>query len=263
MTNRRAGRTARSSGQPNQARPGVLIRAAGPCLLSLTAIIAGTIFVLPWFVGTGPGGGPTAPVAGAMDDPSGPSSAEPSATDSMPTGVDSANQGPCYEIVGYETRLAQTATEESAHADVVVTGTITGVSKGRWATADGKAPVMPEGRHPSVYQVYRLVTVQVKGVGKAGSAFAARIAVGRKIVVRISGGDVGCSSFRIAGQPPVTVGRDVAMFLISRSRAALAAAPQADFDVMDSWDIVDSAVIQPDGNKLSGDRFLSAAAAAP
>jgi hypothetical protein len=193
-------------------------------------------------------------MVGAMQDPSG----APVATPSIAASPVKADPSACQTIISELSGPPPSVRAWSAMSDEVVSGTVVAVNSGRWATADGSRPTQID---ISAADVYRVVTIQIGGVGKASVATAARAPVGRQVQVRVLGGKIGCSTYQIAGQADVAVGQNGIWFLTAKTQPPLKSAPVADFDVIDNWPISNGSVVLPDGSEMSPASVLTASQA--
>jgi hypothetical protein len=192
---------------------------------------------------------PAIPAVGAIQDPSTtPGVAATSTTAAMPS-----DSSACQTIMGEALRIGPPVEATSALSDAVVSGSIVAVGAARFGTSDGSKPT----KVPETSDVYRVVTISVEMVGKTDSASVGRAVAGQQLHVRIFGGTVGCSTYMLSGQPAATVGQSAVWFLMAGSQPPLAAAPPADFDVIDYWSITNGAVLLPDGSQMSLSALLS------
>lgn len=144
-------------------------------------------------------------------------------------------------------------------SDAVITATVVKVGDTRWATAEGKPPNDPH-LIPTPFDVYRVVQMEVVAIGKlsAGSA----ILPGSTVEARIPGGTVGCVTLALDYLPSVNAGDEVAVFLEADPDVSFPSAPQADFDVLDVWPIVDG-VVRGRGDPMSPGDLLEGSTTAP
>jgi hypothetical protein len=137
-------------------------------------------------------------------------------------------------------------------SDGVVVGTITNVGKGEMD------PIDPNTQPTAAY-VHTPVTLKVTTVVKPSASNARLTSIGGVIVVRLQGGTVGCTTYRIAGYLVPTVGNSIAVFL-SPSTPPAGSTVKYDYGVLQAWSIQNGTVTSPAGTTSSLASFLSAAA---
>jgi hypothetical protein len=196
--------------------------------------------------------GPT-PKAGASAVPVTPDDAGPTKNPAL--------DGPvaCGVYTSQDLRMASATTVEglSEWSDAVIVGTVASVSEGRIASRDGMPPVEDEliALPP---EVYRVATVRVSAIGKAGTVEGDRIlAPGTTINVRVLGGTIGCRTYQSSSDLPFDIGGDVVLFLGTQS--VLSGAPPEDFDVIDLWPIRDGVVEGREGRMTPEALLLTSA----
>jgi hypothetical protein len=230
-------------GSPTVSAAGGLGNAAVRMLVLLALIVAVGLVVGPMLLTTrAPQSAPSpSSPAGAIVSPStseGPTS--PSAT------LASSAPSPCRNVVDHPMKATNTVPGLSAFSDVVIVGTVTQISEGRWTRPDGGSV----GTTPSSSDVYRVVTIEITGVGKDTGPSAGKARAGQTIEVRTTGGSIGCSNYRIQGAAEPVVGQSQGFFL--GHLTVLDPAPRADFDAIDIWPTVNGQL-----NGLSPEAFLA------
>ena len=203
------------------------------------------------------------PEPAALADPSATASAAPSASASA---ADAATPTPdatdCYRVMGgYKLRLTASVATLSKMADAVVVGEVVSVGETRWATADGNEPARSVDR-ASVADVYRLATFRVTRTGRIDPKMAASVKVGSTLIVRTSGGQIGCKKFLDERDPTFDVGQEIAAFLTVAPQNQPGATLPGDYAVLDRWWVHENQVLVPDSTPMSVDDFVARSLAA-
>jgi hypothetical protein len=125
---------------------------------------------------------------------------------SLATHLPGESSSACVTSNSIPDRVSVSVRDEIAHSDGLVVGSITNV---------GQAEIgdVPNGQTPTGWNVFTPVTISVSRVLAPSASSPAKTAVGRSIVVRLFGGTVGCSVYRVAGFPIPRVGNSIALFL--------------------------------------------------
>ncbi len=219
--------------------------------LCLVAIVAVAV-LLPRFISSGMPQD-ASPIAGAQRDPSASMSVTLVPTDVAAAPSLPAGASRCLTAWATEDRVATTIHDELAHSDGLVVGTITSVGQGQMAS-------VPGGRVPGPPDVYTPVTLKITTVARASALAPSLNTIGGSIVVRMRGGTIGCSTYRIQDYPIPTVGNGVALFLYPGLPPQLKSAPHVDFDVLDEWSVQNGVVASPDGERYTLAELVSASA---
>ena len=136
-------------------------------------------------------------------------------------------------------------------SQAVVVGEVVAIGEAQWATKNGTVPVDEFGVHPSAADVYRVVDIQVDGIGKRSDQRP--VSVDEVIHIRVLGGSIGCREYAFSDDEDFLVSDEVVVFL--GSQPTLVAAPSRDFDAVTVWRVQDGRVQSRDG-LLSVDAVL-------
>jgi len=110
--------------------------------------------------------------------------------------------GPCLSHSTVFDRAITTVEQDASASTAVVVGTVVGIGRAQWNTADGLAPERPS-IEPS--RVLRLLRVEVETIVKGTAPTVA--------TTWIPGGVIGCHRFEMGGYPPVEVGSRYVFFI--------------------------------------------------
>jgi hypothetical protein len=155
--------------------------------------------------------------------------------------VDQVDRMPEFYTVASVTKFSQ----------AVVVGEVVAIGEAQWATKNGTVPVDEFGVHPSAADVYRVVDIQVDGIGKRSDQRP--VSVDEVIHIRVLGGSIGCREYAFSDDEDFLVSDEVVVFL--GSQPTLVAAPSRDFDAVTVWRVQDGRVQSRDG-LLSVDAVL-------
>jgi hypothetical protein len=164
--------------------------------------------------------------------PSAVAAASPSAT---------ASPDACRSIVANVDMAGLTSETEAANA--VLVGTVIDVSAARWATATGAAPDSAARDPGDPFHVYRVVRIQIDQLAKADASATSIASTGSIVAVRVFGGMIGCSDYVVSPQPDMTAGTQVVLYLSRGGQPFLKAAPPADFDAIDAYQVLNGQVV--------------------
>jgi hypothetical protein len=134
-------------------------------------------------------------------------------------------------------------TSETKVSNAVLVGTVIDVSAARWATATGAAPDSPARDAGDPFHVYRVVRIQIDQVAKADASVASTASAGSTVAVRVFGGQIGCSEYVVSPQPDMVAGTQLVLYLSRGGQPFLKAAPPADFDAVDAYEVLNGQVV--------------------
>ena len=178
-----------------------------PATAVVVLVVALAVLSPPFAGRDGPpssAGGPT--VGGVVPtSPAPPASPVPTASDLVPLDPMTPPEelaGPCLNHTTVFDRAVTTVEQDAAKSSTIVIGTITGIGKAQWNTADGRPPGL-SGIEAS--RVFRLLRVDVETVvlGKASAVET----------FWIPGGMIGCHYFTTGDFAAAQVGRRYVFFL--------------------------------------------------